>query len=50
MRSRPLRSLYLKRAGARELKGAVIYRQGGKLYMMEEPNNESFQDLFESNF
>jgi hypothetical protein len=36
--------------GARELKGAVIYRQGGKLYMMEEPNNEHFQDLFESNF
>jgi hypothetical protein len=22
----------------------VIYRQGGKLYMMEEPNNETFRD------
>jgi hypothetical protein len=34
--------------GARELKGAVIYRQGGKLYMMEEPNNETFRDLFDN--
>ena len=34
--------------GARELKGAVIYRQGGKLYMMEEPNNETFRDVFDN--
>ena len=34
--------------GARELKGAVIYRQGGKLYMMEEPNHETFRDVFDN--
>ena len=34
--------------GARELKGAVIYRQGGKLYMTEEPNHETFRDLFDN--
>jgi hypothetical protein len=26
----------------------VIYRQGGKLYMMEEPNNETFRDVFDN--
>jgi ABC-type microcin C transport system permease subunit YejB len=35
--------------GAREIKpGAVIYRQGGKLYMLEEPRNETFHDVFEN--
>jgi hypothetical protein len=35
--------------GAREIKpGAVIYKQGGKLYMLEEPRNETFQDVFEN--
>jgi hypothetical protein len=35
--------------GAREIKpGAVIYKQGGKLYMLEEPTNETFHDVFEN--
>ena len=35
--------------GAREIKpGAVIYKQGGKLYMLEEPQNETFHDVFEN--
>ncbi|MBV8747612.1 MAG: hypothetical protein JO134_21495 [Xanthobacteraceae bacterium] len=35
--------------GAREIKpGAVIYRQGSKLYMLEEPTNETFHDVFEN--
>src|SRR6516225_7559737 len=35
--------------GAREIKpGAVIYKQSGKLYMLEEPRNETFQDVFEN--
>jgi hypothetical protein len=35
--------------GAREVKsGAVIYKQGGKLYMLEEPTNETFHDVFEN--
>ena len=34
--------------GAREIKsGAVIYKQGGKLYMLEEPQNQTFHDVFE---
>jgi hypothetical protein len=35
--------------GAREIKpGAVIYKQGGKLYMLEEPTNETFHEVFEN--
>ena len=35
--------------GAREIKaGAVIYKQGGKMYMLEEPANETFHDVFEN--
>jgi hypothetical protein len=35
--------------GAREIKpGAVIYKQSGKLYMLEEPTNETFHDVFEN--
>ena len=35
--------------GAREIKsGSVIYKQGGKLYMLEEPTNETFHDVFEN--
>jgi hypothetical protein len=35
--------------GAREVKaGAVIYKQGGKLYMLEEPENQTFHDVFEN--
>jgi hypothetical protein len=35
--------------GAREIRpGAVIYKQGGKLYMLEEPRNETFHDVFEN--
>ena len=35
--------------GAREIKpGAVIYKQGAKLYMLEEPTNEAFHDVFEN--
>jgi hypothetical protein len=35
--------------GAREIKpGAVMYKQGGKLYMLEEPTNETFHDVFEN--
>ena len=35
--------------GAREIKpGAVIYKQSGKLYMLEEPRNETFQDVFDN--
>jgi hypothetical protein len=35
--------------GAKEIKpGAVIYKQGGKLYMLEEPRNETFQDVFDN--
>ncbi len=34
--------------GAREIKpGAVIYKQGGKLYMLEEPQNQTFRDVFQ---
>ena len=34
--------------GAREIKpGAVIYRQGGKIYMLEEPQTQTFHDVFE---
>ena len=37
--------------GAREIKpGAVIYRQGGKLYMMEDSANEKASSNFQSNF
>jgi hypothetical protein len=37
--------------GARELKpGAVIYKQGGKLYLMEDNANEKASQHFESNF
>jgi len=35
--------------GAREIKpGAVMYKQGGKLYMLEEPTNETFHAVFEN--
>jgi hypothetical protein len=35
--------------GAKEIKpGAVLYKQGGKLYMLEEPTNETFHDVFEN--
>jgi hypothetical protein len=35
--------------GAKEIKpGAVIYKQAGKLYMLEEPTNETFHDVFEN--
>jgi hypothetical protein len=37
--------------GAREIKpGAVIYRQGGKLYMMEDSANEKASSNFQGNF
>ena len=37
--------------GAREIKpGAVIYKQGGKLYMMEDSANEKASSHFQSNF
>jgi hypothetical protein len=35
--------------GAREIMpGAVIYKQSGKFYMLEEPRNETFHDVFEN--
>jgi hypothetical protein len=37
--------------GAPEIKpGAVIYKQGGKLYMMEDSANEKASQNFQSNF
>jgi hypothetical protein len=37
--------------GAREVKpGAVIYKQGGKLYMLEDSANEKASTHFQSNF
>ena len=37
--------------GAREVKpGAVIYKQGGKLYMMEDNANEKASQTFQGNF
>ena len=37
--------------GAREVKpGAVLYRQGGKLYIMEDSANEKASQHFQSNF
>jgi hypothetical protein len=40
----------LKR-GAREIKpGAVIYRQAGKLYMLEDNANEKASENFQDNF
>jgi hypothetical protein len=37
--------------GAREVKpGAVIYRQQGKLYMLEDNANEKASENFQSNF
>ena len=37
--------------GAREIKpGAVIYKQGGKLYMLEDSANEKASQGFQSNF
>jgi hypothetical protein len=37
--------------GAREVKaGTVIYRQGGKLYMLEDSANEKASQNFQSNF
>ena len=37
--------------GARELKaGSVIYRQGGKTYLMEDSANEKASSHFQSNF
>ena len=37
--------------GAREVKpGTVIYKQGGKLYMMEDTANEKASQHFQSNF
>ena len=35
--------------GAREIPhGTVIYKQGGKFYMLEEPSRQTFQDVFEN--
>ena len=37
--------------GAREIKlGAIIYKQGGKLYMMEDSANEKASQGFQGNF
>ena len=37
--------------GAREVKpGAVLYKQGGRLYMMEDSANEKASSHFQSNF
>jgi hypothetical protein len=37
--------------GAREIKGgSVIYRQGGKTYLMEDRANEKASSHFQSNF
>ena len=37
--------------GAKEIKpGAVIYKQGGKLYMMEDNANEKASQSFQGNF
>ena len=37
--------------GAREIKpGAVIYKQGGKLYMMEDSANEKASQNFQNQF
>jgi hypothetical protein len=37
--------------GAREIKpGTVIYKQGGKLYMMEDSANEKASSNFQGNF
>jgi hypothetical protein len=37
--------------GGREIKpGAVIYKQGGKLYMLEDNANERASQNFQSNF
>ena len=37
--------------GAREIKpGAVIYRQAGKLYMLEDNANEKASENFQDNF
>jgi hypothetical protein len=37
--------------GAHEIKpGTVIYKQGGKLYMMEDSGNEKASQHFEGNF
>jgi hypothetical protein len=37
--------------GAREIKpGAVIYKQGGKLYMLEDNANEKASQQFQGNF
>ena len=37
--------------GAREIKpGAIIYKQGGKLYMMEDNANENASQGFQGNF
>jgi hypothetical protein len=37
--------------GAREVKpGTVLYKQGGKLYMMEDSANEKASTHFQNNF
>ena len=37
--------------GAREIKpGAVMYRQGGKLYLLEDNANEKASQSFQNNF
>ena len=37
--------------GAKEIKpGAVIYKQGGKLYMIEDSGNEKASQGFQGNF
>jgi hypothetical protein len=37
--------------GAREVKpGTVLYKQGGKLYLMEDSANEKASTHFQSNF
>jgi hypothetical protein len=37
--------------GAREIKpGTVIYKQGGKLYLMQDSANEKASSSFQGNF
>ena len=39
------------RKGAREIRpGAVIYRQSGKLYMLEDNSNDKASENFQDNF
>jgi hypothetical protein len=38
------------RKGAHEIRGGVIYRQSGKLYMLEDNANERASENFQDNF